>query len=80
MTTQNELAFFVAGITVGVIAALLIAPHTGEETRQLIRQRVDEGRDRASEMLDRGKGLVERGRDSIGETIGYGRKTLQEKI
>jgi hypothetical protein len=31
-------------------------------------------------MLDKGKEFVERGRGSIGETIGYGRKDFQEKI
>lgn len=77
---RTELLFFLAGITVGVIAALLIAPYTGEETRELIRRRVDEGRDRATDMIERGRDFVERGRGSIGETIGYGKRTVQEKI
>jgi gas vesicle protein len=77
---SNEIFFFIAGLTIGVVAALLVAPHSGEETRQLLRERVDEGRDRANEMLERGKQYVERGRDSIGESMGYGRRNLQEKI
>jgi gas vesicle protein len=77
---SNELFFFVAGVTVGVVAALLVAPYSGEETRQLIRERVDEGRDRAGDVLEKGKEFVERGRDSLGATIGYGKRNLQEKI
>ncbi|MGH7796446.1 MAG: YtxH domain-containing protein [Candidatus Binatia bacterium] len=79
-TTGNELFFFAVGVSVGVVAALLMAPYSGEETRQYLRERVDEGRDRAGDMLDRGKEFVERGRGSIGEAVGYGRKTFQEKI
>ena len=79
-TISNELFFFVAGVTIGAIAALLMAPYSGEETRQLIRERVDEGRDRAGDMLERSKEFVERGRGSIGEAIGHGRRNFQEKI
>ena len=79
-TTTNELFFFVFGVSVGVIAALLLAPHSGEETRQYLRERVDEGRDRAGDILEKGKEFVERGRDTIGETIGYGRKNFQENV
>jgi hypothetical protein len=46
----------------------------------LLRERVDEGRDRASDILERGKQYVERGRDSVGESMGYARRNVQEKI
>ena len=77
---SNEVFFFIAGLTIGVVAALLMAPYSGEETRHLLRERVDEGRDRATEILERGKQYVERGRDSIGESVAYGRRNVQEKI
>lgn len=80
VTTGNELFFFVIGVSVGVVAALLLAPYSGEETREYLRERVDEGRERAGGMLDRGKEFVERGRDSMREATGYGRKDFQEKI
>jgi gas vesicle protein len=77
---SNEIFFFIAGLTIGVVAALLVAPYSGEETRHLLRERVDEGRDRASDILERGKQYVERGRDSVGESMGYARRNVQEKI
>lgn len=80
MRTNHELFYFVAGITVGVIAALLVAPYSGEETRQYLRDRVDEGRERAEDMLERGKDFVGSQRDSISNTVGYGRRNYQEKI
>lgn len=80
MRTNHELFYFIAGISVGVIAALLVAPYSGEETRQYLRDRVDEGRERAEDMLERGKDFVGSQRDSISNTVGYGRRNYQEKI
>jgi len=73
MKTSDELFYFLAGISVGVIAALLLAPYSGEETRQYLRERVDEGRERAEDMLERGKDYVGAGRE-------YGRRNYAEKI
>jgi gas vesicle protein len=80
MRTNYELFYFIAGISVGVIAALLVAPYSGEETRQYLRERVDEGRERAEDILERGKDFVGSQRDSISNTVGYGRRNYQEKI
>ena len=70
---SDELFYFLAGVSVGVIAALLLTPYSGEEARQYLRERVDEGRERASEMLERGKDYVGSGRD-------YGRRSYAEKL
>ena len=57
---SDELFYFLAGISVGVIAALLLTPYSGEETRQYLRERVDEGRERAGEMVERGRNYAEK--------------------
>jgi gas vesicle protein len=74
MKNTNELFFFLIGVSVGVVATLLIAPYSGEETRQFLRESVDEGRERAGEVFERGKDLVERQSEAISNAIGYGRK------
>lgn len=79
MKSSDELFYFLAGITVGVIAALLITPYSGEETRQYLRERVDEGRERAGDMLERGKDFIGN-RGSASNVLGAGRKNYQEKI
>jgi len=79
MRSNNEVFYFLAGVTVGIIAALLIAPYSGEETRQYLRERVDEGRERAGDMLEKGKEFVGR-RGSVSNVLGYGRKSQQETI
>ena len=80
MKTTNDLFFFLLGVSVGVVAALLVAPYSGEETRQYLRERVDEGRERAGEVLERGKDLVERQSEALSQAIGYGRKNHPEGI
>lgn len=80
MKNQDELFYFIAGVTVGVIAALLVAPYSGEETRRYLRDRVEEGRERAEDMLERGKDFVGSQRDAVGGTVGLGRRNYQEKI
>jgi gas vesicle protein len=78
MNSSNEVFYFLAGVSVGIIAALLVTPYTGEETRQFIRDRVDEGRERAGEMLEKGKEYV--GQGSVSNVLGYGTKNYHEKI
>lgn len=70
---SDELFYFLAGISVGVIATLLLTPYSGEETRQYLRERVDEGRERAGEILERGKEYVGSGRE-------FGRRNYAEKL
>ena len=69
MRNSNEVVFFFLGITVGVIAALLTAPYSGKETRQYLRERVDEGREGAEQILERGKEVVERQASAVSEGI-----------
>jgi gas vesicle protein len=73
--------WFLAGLSVGAATALLLAPKSGEETREFIGKKAEEGRDfvtakgkefrRAAEDLV-GKGrrtaedLVDKGKDLVG--------------
>jgi gas vesicle protein len=38
-------AYFLAGLGIGAIVALLFAPRSGEETREIISRKADEGRE-----------------------------------
>jgi gas vesicle protein len=61
--------WFLAGFSVGAVVALLLAPKSGEETRELIGKKAEEGRDyvtakgkefrrAAEDLVDKGKDLV----------------------
>jgi gas vesicle protein len=66
MKDGNEIFLFFLGIAVGVVAALLTAPYSGEETRRYLRQRLDEGREGAEEALEKGTQFVERQANALG--------------
>ena len=61
--------WFLAGFSVGAVVALLLAPKSGEETREFIGKKAEEGRDyvtakgkefrrAAEDLVDKGKDLV----------------------
>jgi gas vesicle protein len=69
---------FVVGAATGAAAALLLAPQSGEETREYLNQRAREGRDRAREAVDQGRDLYQRQRDTLTTAIERGREAFQQ--
>ena len=67
------LAFILGGLT-GAALALLYAPRTGEETRDLLAQKVREGEARAREAKER---ALAKGREVVDEASGYVEKQKQ---
>jgi gas vesicle protein len=67
MDNSKNLAWFIAGASVGAAIALLFAPQSGEETRRYIGDQARKGRDKATDLgkeaWDRGRDLFDRGRD-----------------
>ncbi|MGA8184713.1 MAG: YtxH domain-containing protein [Terriglobia bacterium] len=65
----SKVAFFLAGAGIGAILALLFAPKTGQDTRDYIAQRANEGRDRVTEKSreyrDRAEGYVDKARGTV---------------
>jgi gas vesicle protein len=59
-------AWFLAGAAIGAAVALLYAPQPGRETREAIRRRALDERERLAksgrEAIDRGRDLYERGK------------------
>jgi len=64
---------FVLGAVVGVAAALLYAPRTGEETRAELREGVRRMRDRAGDT-------VRDVQDSVGDTLDNVRSSVNDRI
>ncbi len=61
--------YFVAGMGIGAVLALLFAPRTGEETRELLAQKADKGKDyarRQSKVLRKeAEGYVGKGKETL---------------
>jgi gas vesicle protein len=56
---------FVIGALTGAAVALLLAPATGEETRELLGQKARDGKAKLKEQRDSILTAVERGRDAF---------------
>ena len=67
---KNGLSSFLLGLGVGVAIGMLFAPKSGEETRELIKNKAGEGGDylkqRGSELKDTASGWVDKGREAVG--------------
>ena len=53
---------FLAGLGIGIGMGILFAPTSGEETRENLTQR-------ASDLADSARGLVDQGRDKVRTTV-----------
>lgn len=65
----SNLGFFLAGLGIGAVLALLFAPQSGKETRELIAQKASEGKDfvtaRSRELREQAEDLVEKGKERL---------------
>jgi gas vesicle protein len=65
------LAFFIGGL-VGAGVALLLAPQSGKETRQKIKELVDDAKEKATKYAEEVKSKVT-------SAVGKGKELVQEK-
>jgi len=88
---RDGFANFIFGLGVGLGAGLLLAPRSGDETRQLLKEKADEGteylkkqtadlRDNATDLLDKGRQALDRQRDQVAEAMAAGRQAYREKV
>jgi gas vesicle protein len=65
----DRLAAFVLGGISGAFVALLLAPRSGRETRQLVGEQLRSGERKARRRLEQGVEAFERGRDEAEATV-----------
>ncbi|MDD3661750.1 MAG: YtxH domain-containing protein [Candidatus Dojkabacteria bacterium] len=73
---MNFVAGAVVGGAIGAIAALLLAPRTGEETRALIKKRVNEVGKDLKEMKDNIEPKLRKARDELARKM-QGRESMR---
>ncbi len=73
----SVLLAFILGAVSGAAVALLYAPGTGRETREVLGDKAREGRDRASAAAERGREIVNQGRETLTNAIDRGREAYQ---
>src|SRR5712692_1921715 len=79
----GALGLLTIGAIIGAGVALLLAPKTGEETRELLREK---GADLAKKAQERGTEFARRAQETMGEAqvraqeyLGRGREVVEEK-
>jgi gas vesicle protein len=86
----SKLGFFLAGLGIGAILALLFAPKSGKETRDYISQKAGEGRDymktkteelrrQAEDAVEKGKDLVTKQKELLSAALEAGKQAYQEE-
>ena len=88
---KNGLSSFLLGLGVGVGIGMLFAPKSGQETRELIKNKAGEGTDflkqrgadvkqTATEWVDKGKEALGRQKDNISEAVEAGRQAYRDTV
>jgi len=77
-SVSNMMIAFVVGALTGAAVALLVAPASGEETREYLGKKVREGKDKAREAMDQGREYYQQHRDQIVTAVDRGREAFQQ--
>ena len=86
----SKVTYFLVGLGVGALVGVLFAPKSGEDTREYLSKRADEGRDfaqrkarelreRADDLIERGKDAAVRGKDSISAAVEGAREAYRRE-
>ena len=87
---SSHLAFFLAGLGIGAILALLFAPKSGEETRKFLAEKAEEGkgyvsskgkelRQQAEDLVEKSKDLVAKEKERLSAALEAGKQAYQEE-
>ncbi len=86
----SKVTYFLVGLGVGALVGILFAPKSGEETREFLSKKADEGKDyaqrkarelreRADDLLERGKEVATKQKDSLSAAVEAGREAYQRE-
>ena len=85
-----KFGYFLAGLGIGALIGILVAPRSGEETREYLRERYEDTRDlaqrkarelkeRTGELVEKGKDFVERQRESVEAAVDAGKQAYRDE-
>ncbi len=86
----SKLSFFLVGGGIGAVIALLFAPRSGRETREIIAQRASDSRERVlstsrnvgekvSTYIERGKEVVNTQKEQMAAAIEAGKQAYRDE-
>ena len=88
--TGSKISYFLVGLGIGALVGILFAPKAGEETREFLAQKAEEGkeyaqkkarelRERAEDLVDRGKNVAMRQKETLSAAVEAGREAYQRE-
>ena len=91
MEDNNKLSYFFLGLGMGVAVGVLFAPKSGEETRDYLRDRAEEGTDfvkrraadvrtSAADAVDRSKDSLRRHKENLAAAVDAGKQAYRESV
>ena len=86
----SKVTYFLVGLGVGALVGILFAPKSGEEMRDLLAKKADEGKDyaqkkarelreRADELIERSKEVAAKQKDSITAAVEGAREAYRRE-
>jgi len=86
----SKITYFLVGLGVGALVGILFAPKSGDETRDFLSKKADEGKDyaqrkakelreRADDLIERGKEVASRQKDSISAAVEGAREAYRRE-
>ena len=91
MDDDKKFSYFFLGLGLGVAAGLLFAPKSGAETRELLLDKADEGkefvkrrstelRESATDLVDKSKQAIARQKEQLAAAMEAGKSAYREKV
>lgn len=86
----SKVSIFLVGLGIGALIGILFAPKSGEETREYLSNKADEGREyaqkkarelreRAEDLLERSKEVMSRQKEAISSAVEAGKETYKRE-
>jgi len=86
----SQVGFFLAGLGIGAVIALLFAPRSGKETRDMILQKAEDSADfvktkgeeirkQAEDAVEKGKDLVSKQKELLSAALEAGKQAYQDE-
>lgn len=86
----SKFSFFLVGMGIGALLGILFAPKSGEETRDYLSSKADEGRDyaqkkarelreRAEDLIERSKEIMSKQKDALSSAVEAGKETYKRE-
>ncbi|HXX45222.1 MAG TPA: YtxH domain-containing protein [Candidatus Acidoferrales bacterium] len=86
----SKVSFFLVGLGIGALIGILFAPKSGEETREYLSSKADEGREyaqrkarelreRAEDLIERSKEIMARQKEAVGSAVDAGKEAYKRE-